>query len=261
TFFIVRELRDRQPFVDLRVFASRSFAAGNVIGIVSGFGLYGLNLVLPLFFQNVLHFDAWQTGVALLPGAIATALSMPIASQLSSRVDGRVLIAFGLLIFALSTWWMGGLSQDSGYWDVFWPRAVQGFALGFLFVPLSTATLSEIAREKMAGATGIYTLVRQLGGSLGIAILQLLQTRYQDNAYATLAAGVTPSNPADQHYINDLHGSAMQLYSMVMTNATVISYDIVLRLCAVVFVLSVPLVLLLRWNRAPGGPSAATVAE
>ena len=260
TYFCVRQWREARPLVDLKIFRSRTFTAGNLIGIVSGFGLYGTALILPLFFQGVLGFTATEVGFALLPGAIATALSMPIASQLSPRVDGRILIAFGLLVFALSTWWMGALSQDSGYWDVFWPRAVQGFALGFLFVPLSTATLSEISREKMAGATGLYTLVRQLGGSLGIAILQFLQTRYQDNAYATLAAGVTPSNPADQHYLNDLHGSAMQLYGMVMTNATVISYDIVLRLCAVVFVLSVPLVLLLRWKRIPNGRAAAAPA-
>ena len=126
---------------------------------------------------------------------------------------------------------MGGINQSSGYWDVFWPRALQGFALGFLFVPLSTATLGEIAREKMANATGIYTLVRQLGGSLGIAILQFLQMRYPDNAYAALASGVTPANPSVSRYLRDLHGTAAQLYQMVMLNATVISYDMVLRLC------------------------------
>ena len=187
---------------------------------------------------------------------------MPIASRLTAKIDGRAMIAFGMLVFAVSAWWMGALYQQSGYREVFWPRAVQGFALGFLFVPLSTATLGEIAREKMANATGIYTLVRQLGGSLGIAILQLLQTRYQDNAYATLAAGVTATNPADAAFLHDLHGSASQLYSMVMLNATVISYDVVLRLCAIIFVLSTPLVLLLNWRRpAPGEPASVAAAE
>ena len=94
-FFVIRELRDPQPFVDLRVFKSRSFTAGTVIGVVSGFGLYGLNLVLPLFFQNVLGFDALQTGYALLPGAIATAVSMPIAGRLTSILDPRIEIGIG----------------------------------------------------------------------------------------------------------------------------------------------------------------------
>jgi DHA2 family multidrug resistance protein len=248
--FCFKEWYDPRPLVDLKVFKSRAFSAGSTIGIVTGFGLFGTALVIPLFLQNVLGFTATETGLALLPGAIATAVSMPIAARLTAKVDGRAMIAFGMLVFAFSAWWMGSLYQESGYWQVFWPRAVQGFALGFLFVPLSTATLGEIVREKMGNATGIYTLVRQLGGSLGIAILQLLQTRYQDDAYATLAAGVTPGNPSIATFLHDLHGSASQLYSMVMLNATVISYDMVLRLCGIIFVVSTPLVLLLNWRKA-----------
>jgi MFS transporter, DHA2 family, multidrug resistance protein len=262
TIFCFKEWYDPRPLVDLKVFKSRAFSAGSVIGIVSGFGLFGTALIIPLFLQNVLGFTATETGFALLPGALATAVSMPIASRLVAKIDGRGIIAFGLLLFAVSTWWMGGINQDSGYWDVFWPRAAQGFALGFLFVPLTTAALGDVVREKMANATGIYTLVRQLGGSLGIAILQFLQTRFADNAYAGLAGGVTSSNPADSHFLHDLHGTAAQLYNLVLLNATVISYDMVLRLCSIVFVISIPLVLLLKWQRAPGaGPAAAAVVE
>jgi DHA2 family multidrug resistance protein len=260
--FCWREWHDPRPLVDLKVFKSRAFSAGNVIGIITGFGLFGTALVLPLFLQNVLGFTATETGLVLLPGAIATAISMPIASRLTHKVDGRAMIAFGLLLFAGSAWWMGGINQDSGYWDVFWPRALQGFALGFLFVPLSTATLGEIARARMANATGIYTLVRQLGGSLGIAILQFLQTRYADDAYVGLAAGVTPANPSVERYLRDLHGSVMQLYQMVMLNATVISYDMVLRLCGIIFVVSIPLVMFLSWRKTDAdAPGPAAVAD
>jgi DHA2 family multidrug resistance protein len=255
--FCIREWRDPRPLVDLKVFKYRSFSAGSLIGIVSGFGLFGTALILPLFFQNVLGFSATQTGMALLPGAIATAVSMPIASRVVQRVDGRAVIAFGLLVFAVSTWWMGDINQYAGYWDVFWPRALQGFALGFLFVPLTTATLGDVVREKMSNATGIYTLVRQLGGSLGIAILQFMQTRYQDQAYAGLASGITASNPNVEQYLRDMHGTAAQLYSMVMENATVISYDAILRLCAVIFVLTIPLVLFLKWRKVGDEPAAA----
>jgi DHA2 family multidrug resistance protein len=260
--FCIKEWRDPRPLVDLKVFRSRAFSAGSAIGIVTGFGLFGTALVIPLFLQNVLGFTATETGFALLPGALATAVSMPIASRLVARIDGRFMIAFGMLVFALSAWWMGGLNQDSGYWNVFWPRAVQGFALGFLFVPLSTATLGEIRRAQMANATGIYTLVRQLGGSLGIAILQFLQTRYQDGAYVGLASGVTRGNAGVDRFLNDLHGSTSQLYALVMLNATVISYDTVLRLCAIVFVVSAPLAFLLKWRRGgAAGEPAAPLAE
>ncbi|MBV9647359.1 MAG: DHA2 family efflux MFS transporter permease subunit [Candidatus Eremiobacteraeota bacterium] len=251
-FFIIRELRDPQPFVDLRVFRSRSFTAGCVVGVVSGFGLFGLNLMLPLFFQNVLRFDAWQTGLALLPGAIATAISMPLAARFGHFIQPRISVIIGLSVFAAGAWMMGGLNQNAGYWDVFWPRAIQGFALGFLFVPLSTSALAEISRGMMANATGIYTLVRQLGGSLGIALLQLIETRREDAAQQALAANVTLANPAVAQF---LHGAADraqalgQLAALVAQNAMVVAYNDTFRITAIIFLLSVPTTLLMR-----GGP-------
>ena len=245
----VREVRDPHAFVDLRVFKSRSFTAGNIIGVVSGFGLFGLNLMLPLFFQNVLHFDAWQTGVALVPGAAATAVSMPLAARFGKYIDGRISIAFGLIVFAVGAWMMGGLNQTAGFWDVFWPRVTQGFALGFLFVPLTTITLSEVPRHKLANATGIFTLVRQLGGSLGIALLQVIETRREDGAVQALSAGVTLGNPAVAQMLaasaNSAHAIAL-LTAGVFVNATVIGYTYAFQVSALLFILAVPTVLLLR---------------
>jgi DHA2 family multidrug resistance protein len=259
--FVYRELHDPQPLVDLSVFKTRSFSAGNIIGIVSGFGLYGTALIMPLYFQNVMGFDATTTGFALLPGAIATAVSMPLASRLMKFVDLRVSIALGLFLFSLGCWLMGGLNMHAAFEDTLIPRCLQGFALGFLFVPLTTATLSEVSRAKMSNATGVYTLMRQLGGSLGIAILQLLETRREDSAYATLASGITMAN---QNVANVLHGlgnpNAMlnNIYGMVMLNAETVAYNDVFRVCAMVFLVSIPSVLLLRRPAATtaGAPPA-----
>jgi DHA2 family multidrug resistance protein len=259
-FFIVREIRDPKPFVDLKVFRSRSFAAGTIIGVVSGFGLYGLNLVLPLFFQNVLGFDAFSTGNALLPGAIATALSMPIAGRLTSILDPRVEIAIGLALFAAGSWWMGDLNQYAGFWDIFGPRTLQGFALGFLFVPLTTVALSGISRAAMGNATGLYTLVRQLGGSLGIALLELIQTRREDFAQSVFAANVTLASGPVAALIAHAPSRAQamqQLSTMVNQDATVVSYDYVFRFCAIVFVISIPTVLLLSKPKKAGGSQEA----
>ncbi|GAC1497076.1 MAG: MDR family MFS transporter [Vulcanimicrobiaceae bacterium] len=262
-FFIVRELRDPHPFVDLRVFASRSFAAGTIIGVVSGFGLYGLNLVLPLFFQNVLGFSALDTGNALLPGAIATAISMPIAGRLTKVLDARIEIAIGLAMFAAGSWWMGGLDQYAGFWDIFGPRTLQGFALGFLFVPLTTASLAGISNAAMGNATGLYTLVRQLGGSLGIAILELVQTRREAFAQTIFSANVSLSKPA----IGAMAASANPAHALgaiaaaIHVNATVVSYDYIFRLCAIVFVISIPSVLLLRKSAPANGVASHTVVE
>ncbi len=250
--FIIRELNDPEPLVDLSVFKSRSFSAGNVIRVVSGFGLFGSSLMMPLYFQNVLGFTAMDTGLALLPGALATALSLPIASNAVRWIDQRICIAAGLFMFAIGCWMVSGLNQHAAFGDTLWPRAVQGFAIGFLWVPLTTATLSEISRAKMSGATGVYTLVGQLGGSLGIAIMQLIETRTQDTAYASLAAGITLAN---QNVANLLHGMANQgaalanVAGLVMLNAETIAYNDVFRWCAVVFIVSIPSVLLLHPSR------------
>jgi len=263
-FFIVRELRDPHPFVDLRVFRSRSFTAGTIIGIVSGFGLYGLNLVLPLFFQNVLGFDALQTGYALLPGAVATAISMPIAGRLTRMLDPRIEIGIGLALFALGAWLMGGLNQYAGYWDIFWPRACQGFALGFLFVPLTTTALSGISRGAMANATGIYTLVRQLGGSLGIAVLELIEIRRENYAQSIFAGNITLSRVPVARMMQGAQNHAHQvaaLAGMVVQDATVVAYDYVFRFCAIVFILSIPTVLLLRKPKAATAADAAALIE
>jgi DHA2 family multidrug resistance protein len=260
--FIIREIRDPQPLVDLSVFKSRSFTAGNIIGIITGFGLFGSALMMPLYYQNVLRFTAMDTGLALLPGAIATAVSMPIAGRITKWVDARVSIAFGLVMFAVGCWMVGGLNQQAAFSDTLWPRAIQGFALGFMFVPLTTVTLAEISRAKMSNATGVYTLVRQLGGSLGIAILQLYETRRQDSAYAQIASGVTMAN---QNVSNMLHGMANQtgmlnnLFSIVMLNAETVAYNDVFRLCAVLFILAVPSVFLLRKTSVTGAPVEAVV--
>ena len=178
----------------MKVFKFRSFSVGSFLGIVMGFGLYGTALILPLFFQSLLGFTAFDTGLALMPGAFSTAVSMLIIGRILNRVDGRWSIVFGTLLFAWSTWMLGGLTVQAGYWDVFWPRVIQGFALGFLFVPLTTISLGDVPVPEMAGATGVFTLLRQLGGSFGIAILTTMLTHETAIAWNVLASGVTQTH-------------------------------------------------------------------
>ncbi len=236
TVFVVKTLRDRYPIVDLNVFKFRSFSIGSFLGIIMGFGLYGTALILPLFFQSILGFTAFDTGMALMPGAFATAASMLIIGRILNRIDGRWSIVFGTLLFAWSTWLLGGLTVQAGYWDVFWPRLIQGFALGFLFVPLTTISLADVPRAELAGATGVFTLLRQLGGSLGIAILTTMLTHQTAVAWNVLASGVTQT-----------HGySAQQLTEMVSQQSAMIAYNYLFRVTAIVFVLSTPLIFFIK---------------
>ncbi len=253
--FIWRMLRERHPLVNLQVFRHSSFTIGNILGIISGFGLFGTALILPLFFQTILGFTAFDTGLALLPGALSTAVSMIIVGRLLNRIDARASIAFGFLVFGFSTWMLGGLSTDAGFWDVFWPRLIQGFGLGFLFVPLSTVSLGDIPNSAMAGATGVYTLVRQIGGSFGIAILTTLLVHQTAVAWNVLASGVTQT-----------HGySVGALTSMVAQQSAMIAYNYLFRVTAIVFALAAPLVLFIKVKpravRAQAGASLAAAVD
>ena len=250
TWFIIKMLRDEHPLVQLKVFRIPSFTIGNIIGVVSGFGLFGTALILPLFFQQILGFTAFDTGMALLPGALATAVSMVIIGRLNNIVDPRVSIAFGMIVFGYSSWMLGDLNTQAGYWDVFWPRVIQGFGLGFLFVPLSTVSLGDVPIPELAGATGVYTLVRQLGGSFGIAILTTLLTHETAIAWNVLASGVTST-----------HGYGVgTLTNMVSQQAAMIAYDYLFRLTAIVFFVCTPLVFLIKVKPRRGGAPAMAMA-
>ncbi len=249
--FIIKSLRDPHPIVDLKVFKFRSFSIGSFLGIVMGFGLFGTALILPLFFQSILGFTAFDTGMALMPGALSTAVSMLIIGRILNRIDGRWSIVFGILLFAWSTWLLGGLNIQAGYWDVFWPRLIQGFALGFLFVPLTTISLSDVPIQTMAGATGVFTLLRQLGGSLGIAILTTMLTHESAVAWNVLASGVTQA-----------HGYPVgTLTQMVATQSTMIAYDYLFRFTAIVFVLTTPLVFFIHAPKRQPAPNLAMAGE
>ncbi|MGR4065659.1 MAG: DHA2 family efflux MFS transporter permease subunit [Vulcanimicrobiaceae bacterium] len=251
TVFCIKSLRDDNPLVNLKVFKHRSFTVGSIIGVVMGFGLFGTALILPLFFQTILGFTAFDTGMALLPGAIATAVTMFAVGRLINRFDPRMLIAAGMLVFAYSCWVLGGLSSDAGFWDVFWPRVQQGVGLGLLFVPLSTVSLGDVPLAELAGATGVYTLVRQLGGSLGIAILTTLLTHQTAVAWNVLASGVTES-----------HGlSTGELTQIVAQQSSMIAFNYLFRVCAIVFLIGTPLTLLMKRKPAPPGAELAMAAE
>lgn len=271
-----RELHVDNPLVDLRVFANRTFTAGNVVGIVTGFGLFGLSLILPLYMQTILNWDAWQTGVALLPGALATALSMLVIGRLSGKIDSRLIMAAGLAMFAFSTLAMAHLTQQSGFWDIFWPRAWQGFALGFIFVPLSVVTISALRRDQIANATGIGTLLRQVGGSLGIAFLTTYLQSDIRRVYAALASQINEGRSIVQQAIDAVaaqsvatgatatqaHENAlMQIAGQIQVNSMAIAYEDLFRISAWLFFVTLPCVLLLQKSRRSGGAQGPMAAE
>ncbi|MGA2392909.1 MAG: DHA2 family efflux MFS transporter permease subunit [Candidatus Lustribacter sp.] len=242
TWFIAKSLRDPHPLVDLRSFRFPTFVFGNALLVIVGFGLYGTSLIMPLFFQNSMGMTAYETGLALLPGALATAASMIVVGRLMTVVDPRMLTAIGLVLSAWSCWALGGLNQYAGVGDIFWPRMIQGFGMGLMFVPVTTVMLTPLPKNELASATGISMLVRQLGASVGIAVLTTLLASETTIAWMALASGVTHSYGATVNQINGL----------LVQSATVIAYDYLFRICAFVFLAALVFVVFMKPSRRTG---------
>ncbi|HUX34994.1 MAG TPA: DHA2 family efflux MFS transporter permease subunit [Gemmatimonadaceae bacterium] len=192
---IWRELTAREPVINFRVLKSRQLAAGVSIAAFLGLALFGSVFVLPVFLQQLHGFTANQTGLVILPGAIASAITMAWVGRNANWLDARITVTIGALFFMLSMWQLSMLTLDAGRGDLFWPLIWRGLGLGLIFVPLTNATMAELATKDLAQGTGMFNLTRQLGGSLGIAIMATLLTRFTTIAKATLTQHVTTMDP------------------------------------------------------------------
>jgi DHA2 family multidrug resistance protein len=172
--FVARQLRAKAPVVDLRILRYRSVWAGSLLSLVVGMALYGALFAIPLFAGGILQYTSQQVGMLLLPAAIASALAMPIAAKLVTRVDARVLFASGALVMTTGLYMMAHLSPQTGADDLFWPQIVRGFGTVLMFLPLQLAALGPVPKEDVAAASGFFNLTRQLGGSIGVALLTTL---------------------------------------------------------------------------------------
>ena len=170
TAFILVELRVAHPVVNLRVFKDSTFAAGNVIMFMGYFCLLGSIVLLPLYLQNLMGYTALWAGLVLGPGGLASLMIMPVAGMLMKRgVRPNRLLAVGLVLAAVSLTLMSRFNLQADFFSAAWPRIVQALGMGLFFVPLSAATYVNIPREQMGNATGIFNLLRNLGGSFGVA--------------------------------------------------------------------------------------------
>ena len=186
--FLIRELTADEPILDLSVYSDRNFAAGSLIMLVVMIGFFSSMVLLALFTQKVLGYDAWTSGLVLAPGGVGNLISLLLAGRLITRVDQRVLLALGCVLNALSTWWMSEVTLGVDYWSLAWPRFVQGIGIGFIFVPLNTVALANIQREKMGNATVLLNVVRNLGGGIGVAVMATLLAR-RGQEHQTLMVG------------------------------------------------------------------------
>jgi DHA2 family multidrug resistance protein len=274
--FIWHELRAAHPIVDLRILKSRQLAVGVLFGLILGVCLYATVFVLPVYLQNIQHFTANQTGLVILPGALASAFTMGFMGRLQGKVDGRLSIAAGVMVFALSMWQHAHFTTQSGFHDFFWPLIFRGIGLGLIFVPLTNLALADLPMSKIPNGTGLFNLMRQLGGSVGIALSATLLQRFTAIHRADLAANVTPYAEATRERIaaitqalvarGDLPAVAQTkaigfLNGIVTREAMMLSFERLFLLFGAAFVLSLPLLLLMHRTKGLAGGGGGTAAH
>jgi MFS transporter, DHA2 family, multidrug resistance protein len=203
--FIWRELTAREPIVDLRVLANRNFAVGTGLVMLVGAVLYASIALLPLFLQTMMGYPALNSGLTLSPRGAASLLVLPFIGRLTGVIDNRKLIFIGFILLGLSTLLLGNLTLEVGMRNIIIPNLVGGMALGFLFVPLTTVSMGTLRQDQIGNASGIYNLMRNIGGSFGISIIVTVLSRDAQSHWAGMAAHLSPFNPLLQQRLQAMH--------------------------------------------------------
>jgi MFS transporter, DHA2 family, multidrug resistance protein len=208
--FLIREFRHAKPLVDLRVFRHRNFAIGSVLIGLFGAAIYGLVTLLPLFYQELMGYTALAAGWAVSPRGIGAIVAMPIIGFLTAKLDNRWLIAFGFLLFAGASLWFGEVNLSIGQWTFLWAILISGFGSGCVFVPLSTTAMAFLKNEEIGNASGLYNLFRNIGGSIGISVVNTIVSRHEQIHRNELAGSLSPARVT-------VHGSLLGMQQYLRT--------------------------------------------
>lgn len=271
--FVVWELYTKHPIVNLRVFKNRTYSTGVLLMTLVGFVLYGSLVLLPLMLQELLGYTALDAGIWTSPRGIGSLIFMPITGVLLARKwDPRRLLTVGMLAASTTMFAFAHFNLLSGTWDIFWPQIVQGAAMAFVFVPLTTVTMDPIPNAEMGNATSLFNLMRNLGGSFGISFVSTFLARREQIHQARLVSDVTPSNPISRNMLNLLHGgyfshgsnvfeatrqATAALYGMIQQQSALLSFVESFFLMGVIFVCMAPVVFIMRKPRHTAGPISA----
>jgi DHA2 family multidrug resistance protein len=269
---IWRELTTDEPIINFRVLKSRQLAAGVSIAAGLGLALFGSVFVLPIFLQSLHGLTANQTGLVILPGAIASAVTMAVVGKNANRLDARATVTVGAFMFFASMWLMSRMTLASGPEETFWPLILRGVGLGLIFVPLTGATMAELKVTELAQGTGMFNLTRQLGGSLGIAVMATLLTRFTAAKKALLTEHLTTMDPTSLGRLNSITNgllarginpitakqqALMILDRQVQAQASVLAFSRIYILSGIILVATLPLLFLFKTGKNRGSAGLA----
>jgi DHA2 family multidrug resistance protein len=268
--FVIREVLAEEPILDLSVFNDRNFGASSLAIFLIGFGFNSSLLLVALYTQKILGYDAWTSGLTLAPGGLGTMAALMLSGRLVSRMDQRLMLVGGCLLQAVALGLMTRVTVTMDFWSLAWPRFIQGFSMGFIFVPLQALALATIPTERLANATAAYNVVRNIGGSMGVAVATTLLARRSQQHQAILTSHVHAWNPAvaerlqewTEHFVAqgaDTFTAGRQalatLYHETIVQAQILSYADDFWLLLVVYCAVLLLVPFMRRVRAEPAPS------
>ncbi len=261
--FVYRQLKGKNPILNLRLLKNRQYAVGTSFGLIQGIGLYASVFIIPVFCQNMLGYTAIDTGLVMLPGGLAAGLMMPVVATImkKTKIPSIALAAMGFSSFVVFAWLLSGMNMDTNSGDFFWPLILRGVGLGFLFTPLLTITIYPIQNKDVPQATAFMTMVRQLGGSFGIALSTTYLSVRSAFHYSNLSEHVSIFNNTTferlQSYTHlflsngsDLIKAHTQAAAVLKSNITqqamILTYNDVFLIVGVFFTLCIPFLLLFR---------------
>jgi MFS transporter, DHA2 family, multidrug resistance protein len=251
-----------KSFVDFRLFRNQNFVTGVMFIFIVGLVLYATRALIPTMLETLLDYPVATTGLVTAPSGVGTMFSMLIAGRLIGRIDLRLMLLTGFTVTALSLWQMAHYSLDLSSGDIIWPGVIQGIGLGLVFVPLSAATFATLSPEMRAQGTALFSLIRNIGSSIGISLVQTMLVRNTVIAHAALTERLTYANPAWQNpavakaYNLGTLGGAAFLDSTVTQQAAMMAYIDDFWLMLFLTLAVIPLLLLIR---PPGRQAAAAV--
>ncbi len=268
-FLYVESVVDH-PIMNLRTFKNVSFSTGNIVMFFAFFNLFGSIVLLPVYLQTLMGYTSTLAGMVLGPGGVATLLAMPLAGRLVTKVNPKSLLAFGIIVSAYSTYLMSQFSLAADFNTVIWPRIILGVGMGFLFIPLMTLTMSSIRKEDMGNASAIFNLLRNLGGSFGVAFVTTMIARRAQFHQVRLVDHLTPFDSnlqiAGQEATRMLQlkgldaasagqGGLGAIYGRMIKQASMMSFNDAFHLLSVFMICILPLVLLMRAGKGGEAPA------
>ena len=269
-WFVWRSWHCKYALVDLKVLKDRNFLLGSILIFMFGIGIYSTVTVLPLFYQELLGYTAFTAGLVVAPRGLGAICGMPVIGYLSNKIDPRYLLTFGFFTFGLTTLYFGSITLDVSPTTLFWPILITGFGLSFVFVPISTAAYGTLKNEQIGNASGIFNLMRNVGGSIGISIATTMLTRRADVHQNEITSWVPQTGPYQtsvqntQHALNGYFGPAnsllpaqTSLYQQLIRQASSWAFIDVFRWLSLLCFFCVIIVWFFKKVKAGKGPAGA----